>query len=43
MMGERRVRQEALVYEFSLERHVPKKVVREEPAEPLSRAAERRA
>ena len=24
MMGERRVRQEALFYEFSLERHVPK-------------------
>ena len=25
MMGERRVRQEALFYEFSLERHVPEK------------------
>jgi len=25
MMGERRVRQDALFYEFSLERHVPEK------------------
>jgi len=25
MMGERRIRQEALFYEFSLERHVPEK------------------